>query len=82
MTFGPFTSPRLTFRVECGLGSGDSGCGTRRDFTAQCGSLEITQPPTDGATCAWSVTSSPGHLINVTFDYFHIPEIGELSCTL
>ena len=62
---------------ECGLGVGDSGCGTRQTFTSTCGQIEVKDGP-DTDTCEWNIIAPSGNIINVTFTHFSIEDTGLL----
>ncbi|CAD5116857.1 DgyrCDS5699 [Dimorphilus gyrociliatus] len=59
----------------CGLGIGNSGCGTKRSFTSKCGSFEVDQK-SERSTCDWLITTDTNHKINVSFIQFNIPDGG------
>ena len=64
-------------KSECAEGTGDSGCGTRRDFRSTCGAISVTVGP-DGSTnfCSFSISVPEGMRVNLTFADFHIQDTG------
>ena len=67
------------YNLVCGQGSGDSGCGTRRQFTSTCGSIDIQHGPSPGvATCVWDIEVPTGHVINITFTQFAVQYTGRI----
>ena len=68
--------------VGCGLGRGESGCGTRGQFTAECASISVLGPGTDASDiCEWAITVQEDRIVNVTVDYFHMADTGKCTIT-
>ena len=63
----------------CGLGKGESGCGTRREFNAECGAINVTRGPQGdgGDTCEWTINVQEGNIINITVAQFHMADTGK-----
>ncbi|KAK2157989.1 hypothetical protein LSH36_179g02007 [Paralvinella palmiformis] len=59
----------------CKQGLGDSGCGTRELFTADCGSFELKMAPhLVDIPCVINILVDKGQLINITFKEFKMIE--------
>ena len=58
------------------MGTGDSGCRTRRQFQSNCGKINVQNGPLEGATCEWVISVQQGHVINITFENFDIQDTG------
>ena len=65
----------------CGKGNGDSGCGTLRTFTSDCGTIDVKQGP-GAATCEWLIEVPLHHVINITFVQFDIEFTGNNAVTI
>ncbi len=63
----------------CSLGRGESGCGTRSHFSAECGTINVTRgPDSDGGDiCEWTIVVQDGHIANVTIEQFHMADTGK-----
>ena len=68
----------LTSCAVCGLGSGDSGCGTKQIFTSTCGTIDIQRGPQEDQNCLWTISVPDGFVISATFTRFHIAETGDI----
>ena len=62
--------------TECGMGLGDSGCGTRRTFTSECGAIDVKKGPDINTACEWLIDVPEGKLVNLTFHDFTIEDTG------
>ena len=72
------TLAMLTSCAVCGLGSGDSGCGTKQIFTSTCGTIDIQRGPQQDQNCLWTISVPDGFVISATFTRFHIAETGDI----
>ena len=65
--------------LGCGLGRGESGCGTPSQFNAECGTINVTRGPKSdaGDTCEWTIEVQDGHIVNVTVSQFHMTDTGK-----
>ncbi|KAI0232930.1 hypothetical protein LSAT2_016795 [Lamellibrachia satsuma] len=71
---------QLSYEQErCGLGRGESGCGTPSQFSAECGTINVTRGPNSdaGDTCEWTIAVQDGHIVNVTVSQFHMADTGQ-----
>ena len=62
-------------RSECGQGQGNSGCGTKRTFQAECGEIIVEEH--EESACDWQINVGNSQMINLTFAEFKLQDGGQ-----
>ena len=80
-----YFEPLTISLADCGFGVGDSGCGTRQNFTSQCGRISVEHGSStsgDDVTeetpiCDWFIEVEEGMKINLTFTEVYLTDTGK-----